>query len=85
MDELINLLTDWSHWAFEIISGGVFFAAGLVVPERWNPVKRLVARHDRDKHGAANWIDSEDPHPYMSIKEAQEWYSGTRPKSSSTL
>lgn len=50
MDELFKLLTDWHHWAFEIISGGVFFAGGLVVPEKMNPVKRLVARHDRDKH-----------------------------------
>lgn len=50
MDELVHLLTDWTHWAFEIISGGVFFAAGLIVPERYNPVKRLVAKHDRDKH-----------------------------------
>jgi hypothetical protein len=47
VNELTHLLTDW---AFEIISGGVFFAVGLLVPEKWNPVKRLVARHDRDKH-----------------------------------
>lgn len=51
MDELIHLLTDWVHWAFEIISGGVFFAAGLIIPERYNPFKRLVSRHDREKHG----------------------------------
>lgn len=51
MEELIHLLTDWTHWAFEILSGGVFFAIGLIVPERFNPFKRLVARHDRDHHG----------------------------------
>lgn len=51
MDELIHLLTDWVHWAFEIISGGVFLVIGLIVPERLNPFKRLVARHDRQKHG----------------------------------
>ena len=50
MNELISLLLEWQHWVFEIISGGVFFAAGLVVPERYNPVKRLVSRHDREKH-----------------------------------
>lgn len=50
MSELIHLLTDWTHWVFEIISGGVFFAVGLIVPERFNPVKRLVTRHDREKH-----------------------------------
>lgn len=50
MSELVSLLLDWHHWAFEIISGGVFFAAGLVVPERLNPFKRLVTRHDREHH-----------------------------------
>lgn len=50
MGELVHLLTDWHHWAFEIISGGVFFVFGLAVPERFNPFKRLVARHDRNKH-----------------------------------
>jgi hypothetical protein len=50
MSELAPLLTDWVHWAFEIISGGVFFAVGLAVPEKWNPFKRLVARHDRENH-----------------------------------
>lgn len=53
MGELVHLLTDWAHWAFEIISGGVFFAAGMLVPERFNPAKRLVARHDRKKHPQA--------------------------------
>ena len=53
MNHLIELLTDWTHWAFEIISGGVFFALGLVIPERWNPVKRLVTRHDHEKHSAS--------------------------------
>lgn len=55
MDELLHLLTDWAHWAFEIISGTVIgtivSVLGLAVPERYNPVKRLVARHDREKHG----------------------------------
>lgn len=50
MAELVDLLTEWQHWAFEIISGGVFFVAGMLVPERLNPVKRLVRRHDREKH-----------------------------------
>jgi hypothetical protein len=50
MNELIELLLDWHHWAFEIVSGGVFFLVGLAVPEKWNPVKRLVSRHDRDHH-----------------------------------
>jgi hypothetical protein len=52
VSELVELLTNWAHWAFEIISGGVFFALGLVVPERYNPFKRLVSRHDREKHDA---------------------------------
>jgi hypothetical protein len=63
MAELIELLTNWAHWSFEIISGSVFFAAGLVVPERFNPVKRLVSRHDREKHSRPvapmSWDDPE--------------------------
>ncbi len=50
MRELIALLSEWQHWAFEVVSGGVFFALGLAIPERFNPFKRLVARHDRNKH-----------------------------------
>lgn len=52
MTELVDILTDWTHWAFELISGGVFLVIGLIVPESLNPFKRLVARHDRNKHGA---------------------------------
>lgn len=59
MSELWHLLTDWTHWAFEVISGGVFFAAGLAVPERYNPVKRLVTRHDATKHPHL-WDDDEE-------------------------
>lgn len=51
MSELIELLGNPAHWGFEIISGGVIFVGGLIVPERLNPFKRLVTRHDRDKHG----------------------------------
>lgn len=51
MSELLHLLSDWHHWAFEIITGGVFVIVGMVVPERFNFVKRLIARHDRHKHG----------------------------------
>lgn len=51
MDELIHLLTDWAHWAFEIISGSVVSLVILLIPERFNPAKRLVSRHDREKHG----------------------------------
>lgn len=50
MDELIHLLSNPAHWAFEVISGAVFIIIGLATPERFNFVKRLVARHDRDKH-----------------------------------
>lgn len=50
MSELIDLLSEWQHWAFEIISGGVFVVIGLITPESLNPFKRLVARHDREKH-----------------------------------
>lgn len=50
MHELLHLLTDWTHWAFELISGGVFALVGMAVPEQVNPVKRLIARHDRKKH-----------------------------------
>lgn len=51
MSELIHLLGNWAHWAFEIISGGVFTLIGMAVPERYNPVKRWLSRHDAEKHG----------------------------------
>lgn len=51
MAELLELLANPAHWVFEIISGGVFFAVGLLVPERYNPFKRLVSRHDKERHG----------------------------------
>ena len=89
MNELIVLLTEWQHWAFEVISGGVFFAAGLLVPERYNPFKRLVARHDREKHGFGPdnrearmaaldaWLDHLDEEfgepSLMAVAEAREW------------
>lgn len=44
MSELLHLLTDWVHWAFEIISGGII---GLVLTPLW---RRLLARHDKAKH-----------------------------------
>lgn len=50
MSELLELLANPAHWLFEIISGGVFFIIGLIVPERFNPFKRLVTRHDRENH-----------------------------------
>lgn len=50
MSELVELLSNPAHWLFEIISGGLFFVVGLLVPERFNPVKRLVNRHDRENH-----------------------------------
>jgi len=50
MSEFIELLTEWQHWAFEIVSGGVFVLVGLAIPERFNFVKRLVARHDKEHH-----------------------------------
>lgn len=94
MNELLDLLTNWAHWAFEIISGGVFFAAGLIVPERYNPVKRLVTRHDREKHGAQKddraermvrlgaWLDELDAVHGVPSEEArsqaQEWFNGSR-------
>ena len=58
MDELKELLLTWPHWAFEIISGGVFFVFGIlysaVVPPDWNPVTRWLnnklKKHDEEVH-----------------------------------
>lgn len=51
MKELTSLLLDWHHWAFEVISGAVFFFGGAITPTSINPAKRWLARHDRVKHG----------------------------------
>lgn len=51
MNELIHLLLEWEHWAFEIISGGVFLVAGMIIPERFNFAKRWLVKHDHEKHG----------------------------------
>lgn len=47
MSELIHLLTDWHHWAFELVSGAVI-GATLTPLWRW-----IMRRHDRKRHHEA--------------------------------
>lgn len=50
MDEFLELLTNWAHWGFEIVSDVVLSLAILAIPARLNPAKRWLARHDKDVH-----------------------------------
>lgn len=47
MSELLHLLGDWHHWAFELVSGAVI-GATLSPLWRW-----AVRRHDRKAHPEA--------------------------------
>lgn len=55
MDELLHLLHNPAHWAFEVITdivvGGVTFFVGAILPSKYNPAKRWLARHDKEHHG----------------------------------
>lgn len=50
VDELLRLLSDPAHWAFEGITDLAF--AGLAVVIGRHPFRRWLERHDREKHGA---------------------------------
>ena len=45
MHELVSLLLDWHHWAFEVVSGAIL-GATLTPLWRW-----IMRRHDRKRHG----------------------------------
>ena len=45
MTELVHLLTDWPHWAFEAISGLAYGLLGALV------ARPLLRRHDEAVHG----------------------------------
>ena len=80
MGELIDLLTNWAHWGFEIISGlviGMFLSTlSLLVPERYNPAKRLVARHDRNKHADLVGWSPEDAESILRHARRYEVHDG---------
>lgn len=51
---LEELLLSGPHWAFEFISDiaatAVVWTVGSIIPDRFNPVKRWVKRHDKEAH-----------------------------------
>ncbi len=54
MGEFVELLGNPAHWGFEVatdlVKFSVVWVVGSLIPDRWNPVKRWVARHDREHH-----------------------------------
>lgn len=65
MNEFQELLRNPAHWGFEavtdIVFGIIVFIFGSITPEKLNPFKRWITRHDREHHG--------EPHRPLHFKE----------------